>query len=64
MNEREQRIREAFATFESNLRLARWRAIDEALADSNLPELSSQERDECDLAAATGLMPCNDGQEG
>jgi hypothetical protein len=50
-------ILQTFTKFEGFLRLSRWRAIDDALESANMPELSSTERDEVDLAAACGLAP-------
>ncbi len=62
VNERQRRIREAFTTFEGNLRLARWRAIDDALEGAGERQLTSAERDEIDLATAMGLVPFSDGE--
>ncbi len=64
MTDRQDVIREAFAKFESTLRLCRWAAIESALADANLAELTSGERDEVDLAAACGLAPFDKAPQG
>ena len=57
MNSRQRRINEAFVQFESGLRIMRWQFIDQALSDANVDEMTSQERDEVDLASAVGLPP-------
>lgn len=64
MNERQQIIRTEYARFQASLRLARWAAIDEALALEGCHELSSQERDVVDEAAAMGRLPFDASDDG
>jgi hypothetical protein len=64
MDARREVIRVEFARFEQALRLARWQTISEALALEGGAELSSSERDEVDLSAATGCMPFDGDDDG
>ncbi len=57
MTRREQLIRIEFMKFQTMLRMCRWATIDAELRADGMAELSSQERDEVDMAAATGMLP-------
>jgi hypothetical protein len=57
MTRREEVIRTEFMKFETMLRMSRWATIDAELRAGGMAELSSQERDEVDMAAATGMLP-------
>jgi hypothetical protein len=57
MTSREELIRVEFVKFQTMLRISRWASIDLGLRTEGMAELSSNERDEVDLAAATGMVP-------
>jgi hypothetical protein len=62
MTSREELIRVEFVKFQTMLRISRWASIDAGLRADGMAELSSSERDEVDLAAATGMVPFDDTQ--
>jgi hypothetical protein len=57
VNKRQATIRVAFMRYQQSQRISRWAMIDDILVGEGLDELTSAERDEVDLAAATGCVP-------
>ena len=57
MTRRQEMIRLEFLRFQTMLRMSRWATIDGELRSAGMADLSSEERDEIDLAAATGMLP-------
>jgi hypothetical protein len=60
MTPRQGTIRTEYQRFRASIRIARWAAIDDALAVDGERPLASAERDEIDMAAAMDRMPFDD----
>jgi hypothetical protein len=63
MTPRQELIHAEYRRFQASLRIARWAAIDDALNLDGERPLTSDERDAVDMAAATGAVPFDDGDQ-